>query len=351
MPGPFSWLPQQKEVGDQGQVKKFYQNQNFSQPQQFAQNAFLAKAMQGMLMPQGQSFEPMYQEAMRAHRENTIPGIMNQVGQRPNSSAYQQAFGRGNEDLAVRLGALRSEWQDKQNERASQNARSMMQYGMEKPFETVYAPVPTESVKAYLKQEGIEDTPLNREKYMPMFEPQQSLGQKFSQSLPTAPEKIGNFLGGLPQNAQGVWDRMQRAYNAAKYGRPEGKGQGALTNQELIERDPATKAAIEKSIIGATQSQIAAKDWVIQAKNARMPILDSNLQAEDWPMLKEMMGHQSPEVRNMAYELSNRGQLEKMYKLLRQFNMAKNVKAQEKILKQINSLKKTFSREWGKNNA
>lgn len=350
MPGPFSWFPQQNEVGGQDKVKKFYQNQTLNPMQQAAQAMYQAKALQGMLMPQGQSFEPIYQEAMRAHRENTVPGIMNQVGQRPNSSAYQQAFGRGNEDLAVRLGALRSQWQDTQNERAAQNARAMMQQGMAPSFETVYAPVPTESAKGYLQQQGLPVTPENIQKYLPLFEPQQSLGQNLQQGVRNLPETIQ----GGPKQIQDYFSRLKKgALASTQSGTPLANPIEGLpgTVEGMLKRTPQVAEAVEKSLVGANQQQIAAKNWVLANKGAHMPILTSNLQAQDWPFLEAAMKSQSPEIRNMIYSLDNRGQLGQLYQLLEKFNKAPDIKAQESILKQVNSLKAKFGRESRRTNA
>lgn len=344
MANPFSFFGQQREVGQPDQVKKFYQNQNFTNPQQFAQNAFLAKALQGMLMPQGQSFEPIYQEAMRAHRENTVPGIMNQVGQRPNSSAYQQAFGRGNEDLAVRLGALRSQWQDTQNERSAQNARSMMQQGMTPSFETVYAPVPTESAKAYLGQQGLPVNQPNIDKYLSMFEPQKSLGQNIQQGIQNLPETIKTG----PKDIRDYFNRLSQGASASgQTGTPLAKPVegGAKTVEEQLIQTPKVKEAVDKSLFGASQEQKAAKDWVLANKSASMPILNSDLQAKDYPFLQSAMQSQSPAIRDMVYSLGNRGQLGQLYQLLERFNKAPDIKSQESILKQINNLKKKFGRE------
>jgi hypothetical protein len=307
---PFDWsqlnpFGGQKEFGAQDQIKKFYQNPLLSNMQQGAQYLYQAKALKDLLYPSGSSFEPIRNEALRQYRENTLPGVMNAVGQRPNSSAFGQTVGRSQEDLETRLAALRSDWQERQNERIAQNARQMMQYGMQPSFETVFAPVPTESARAYLKQQGLPETPENIQKYLPMFEPQQSLGQTVGQNIQNLPETIKN----LPPQVQDYYNRLAQSV-------AQSRGGGAPSREELLANTPQVKEAVDKSLTNSTPIQQEASDWVIKNKKYHMPILTSDLQANDWPFLEAIMKSTDPQISNMAYQIENRDQLQQLSKIL-----------------------------------
>lgn len=323
---------QQKEVGPQDQAKRFYQTPLLTNMQQGAQMAYQAKALRDMLMPSGSSFEPIRNEALRQYRENILPNVMNQVGQRPGSSAYGQMVGRSQEDLETRLAGLRADWQERQNERQAQNARQMMEYGMKPAFETTYAPVPSESARTYLEQQKLPVTQENIQKYTPMFEPQQMLGQTISEQVQKLPETAGKLVGGYPQNVQDIQKRYETARNTQSEG------------MRLAEQS-GLKQSTDKTLVGANPAQVDARDWILSNKQHHMPILSSNLQAQDYPFLKGVMEAQDPEIRQLAYSISNRSQLDRLYKLLEKYTGAKDVKSQERIVQQVNKLKRTFLQE------
>lgn len=318
---------QQKEVGPQDQAKRFYQNPLLNNMQQGAQALYQAKALKDMLFPSGSSFEPIRNEALRQYRENTLPNIMNQVGQRPGSSAYGQMVGRSQEDLETRLAGLRADWQDRQNERTAQNARQMMQYGMQPSFETVYAPVPTESTKAYLQQQGLPVTPENIAKYQGQFEPQQMLGQNITQGIQNLPQTIKT----LPQNIQDYIKSLSQATQQARTGevplsRPV-QG-GAQTVSQMLAQTPQVQASVNRSLEGATAEQKSASNYVLSNKKHMMPLLDSNLQPGDWPFIEAVMKSPSPELQSMIYRIEDRDQLQRLYKLL-------DIKDEKKRLAQV----------------